>query len=106
MTSFAARSARLHRRRNDWKPHCNFARPVLSPRVAFAGIDRAGRLDGLTVMFRFVPHFEVRMPTDELLENQPSRYVVGIDLGTTNSAVCYVDTHEQPWRVQVLDIPQ
>src|SRR3954453_6959472 len=35
-----------------------------------------------------------------------SRYVVGIDLGTTNSAVCYVDTHEQPWKVRLLEIPQ
>src|SRR6185369_8847663 len=46
------------------------------------------------------------MPTDALLEEQPSRYVVGIDLGTTNSAVCYVDTAEHPWRVRVLEIPQ
>jgi hypothetical protein len=46
------------------------------------------------------------MSADELLESQPSRYVVGIDLGTTNSAVCYVDTHERPWRVRVLEIPQ
>ncbi|MEX2173213.1 MAG: Hsp70 family protein [Pirellulaceae bacterium] len=46
------------------------------------------------------------MSADELLENQPSRFVVGIDLGTTNSAVCYVDTHERPWRVRVLEIPQ
>ncbi len=46
------------------------------------------------------------MSADELVESQPSRYVVGIDLGTTNSAVCYVDTHERHWRVQVLEIPQ
>ncbi len=39
-------------------------------------------------------------------ENAPSRYVVGIDLGTTNSAVCYIDTAERPWRVRVLEIPQ
>jgi molecular chaperone DnaK (HSP70) len=45
------------------------------------------------------------MPVD-LLEALPSRYVVGIDLGTTNSAVCYVDTAEQPWKVRVLEIPQ
>ena len=32
------------------------------------------------------------MSTDLLAEPLPSRYVVGIDLGTTNSAVCYVDT--------------
>ena len=46
------------------------------------------------------------MATDLLLDELPSRYVVGIDLGTTNSAVCYVDTAEKPWRVQVLAIPQ
>ena len=37
---------------------------------------------------------------------KPSRYVVGIDLGTTNSAVCYVDTAEAPWRVRTLPVPQ
>jgi hypothetical protein len=42
------------------------------------------------------------LPFEEL----PSRYVVGIDLGTTNSAVCYVDCQERPWRVRVLEIPQ
>ncbi len=46
------------------------------------------------------------MSTDLLLDELPSRYVVGIDLGTTNSAVCYVDTAERPWRVEVLSIPQ
>jgi molecular chaperone DnaK (HSP70) len=45
-------------------------------------------------------------PADLALEEAPSRYVVGIDLGTTNSAVCYVDTTERPWRVRVLEIPQ
>src|ERR1043166_7749598 len=40
------------------------------------------------------------------LEPLPSRYVVGIDLGTTNSAVCYIDTAEQPWRARVLEVPQ
>ena len=46
------------------------------------------------------------MFADEPLEPQPSRFVVGIDLGTTNSAVCYVDTQERQWRVRVLEIPQ
>ena len=46
------------------------------------------------------------MPAEHLPEDLPSRYVVGIDLGTTNSAVCYVDTAERPWRVRVLEIPQ
>ncbi|MFO0903458.1 MAG: Hsp70 family protein [Pirellulales bacterium] len=39
-------------------------------------------------------------------ELAPSRYVVGMDLGTTNSAVAYVDTLEQPWQVRVFPIPQ
>jgi molecular chaperone DnaK (HSP70) len=40
------------------------------------------------------------------LEELPSRFVVGIDLGTTNSALCYVDTLEQPRQIRVLPIPQ
>jgi molecular chaperone DnaK (HSP70) len=40
------------------------------------------------------------------MEPVASRYVVGIDLGTTNSAMCYVDTEESPWRVQTFVIPQ
>jgi len=40
------------------------------------------------------------------LEELPARYVVGIDLGTTNSAACYVDCQERPWRVRVLGVPQ
>ncbi len=43
---------------------------------------------------------------DPLLDEQPARYVVGIDLGTTNSAVAYVDTLEAEWRVQSFRIPQ
>ena len=44
--------------------------------------------------------------TDIFGEPTPSRYVVGIDLGTTNSAVCYVDTKESPWQIRTLGIPQ
>ncbi|MFZ5832905.1 MAG: Hsp70 family protein, partial [Planctomycetota bacterium] len=40
------------------------------------------------------------------MSETPSRYVVGFDLGTTNSAVCYVDTEEKPWRVRVFAVPQ
>lgn len=36
----------------------------------------------------------------------PSRFVVGIDLGTTNSAVAYVDTGKADWRVRDFAIPQ
>ncbi len=35
-----------------------------------------------------------------------SRYVVGFDLGTTNSAVTYVDTAEEPWRIRTFAVPQ
>lgn len=43
---------------------------------------------------------------DPLIDRPPARYVVGIDLGTTNSAVAYVDTLESPWQVRILLIPQ
>ncbi|HWA98974.1 MAG TPA: Hsp70 family protein [Pirellulales bacterium] len=46
------------------------------------------------------------MTTDDELDPQPSRFVVGIDLGTTNSALAYVDTAEPVWRVRTFDIPQ
>jgi len=39
-------------------------------------------------------------------ENTLSRYVVGFDLGTTNSAVTYVDSSEEPWQVRVFAVPQ
>ncbi len=35
-----------------------------------------------------------------------SRYVVGLDLGTTNSALAYVDTDASPWSIETLAIPQ
>jgi molecular chaperone DnaK (HSP70) len=45
--------------------------------------------------------------SDPLLETPlPSRYVVGIDLGTTNSALAYVDTHRPPWEVRIFSLPQ
>ena len=39
-------------------------------------------------------------------ENGGSRYVVGIDLGTTNSAVGFVDTSQDEWQIQTFAIPQ
>ena len=36
----------------------------------------------------------------------PARYVVGIDLGTTNCAVCFVDTEGSPSLIQTFAIPQ
>ena len=35
-----------------------------------------------------------------------SRYVVGIDLGTTNSALAYVDTSADDWRLHDFAVPQ
>lgn len=43
---------------------------------------------------------------DLTTDQAPARFVVGIDLGTTNSAVCYVDTDRSPWQVDVFPIPQ
>src|SRR5437868_3061546 len=34
------------------------------------------------------------------------RYVVGIDLGTTNSALAYVDTQAEAPQIQVMKVPQ
>lgn len=38
--------------------------------------------------------------------NQASRFVVGLDLGTTNSAMAYVDTSEHPRRIRTFATPQ
>ena len=43
---------------------------------------------------------------DPLIDKAPARYVVGVDLGTTNSAVTYVDTQKSPWQIEFLQIPQ
>jgi molecular chaperone DnaK (HSP70) len=37
---------------------------------------------------------------------QRPRFVAGIDLGTTNSALCYVDTESPNWRIETFAIPQ
>ena len=42
----------------------------------------------------------------ESTESCRSRYVVGIDLGTTNSAMCFVDTGVERWKIATLAIPQ
>ena len=34
------------------------------------------------------------------------RYIIGIDLGTTNSCVAFIDTKERPSRVHPFKIPQ
>ena len=43
-------------------------------------------------------------PADDL--ERPSRYVVGIDLGTTNSAVAFVDTDRADWEIANFPIRQ
>jgi molecular chaperone DnaK (HSP70) len=45
-------------------------------------------------------------PTDREAIQARSRYVVGIDLGTTNSAAAYFDTHEMPRQLRTVEIPQ
>ncbi|MCA9056975.1 MAG: hypothetical protein KDA85_00690, partial [Planctomycetaceae bacterium] len=55
-----------------------------------------------------------RHPADDsLIDEIPAvaRYVVGIDLGTTNSALCYVDTASgaeisEPEAIRVFPVPQ
>lgn len=39
-------------------------------------------------------------------ETKPSRYLVGIDLGTTNCAVGYVDSASQNWAVETFEVVQ
>ncbi len=46
------------------------------------------------------------MPANSSSDATPSRYVVGIDLGTTNSAATFVDTAESPWKVRTFAVPQ
>ncbi|MHC4404752.1 MAG: Hsp70 family protein [Planctomycetota bacterium] len=46
------------------------------------------------------------METVARSQEAPARYVVGFDLGTTNSAASYVDTEESPWRVRTFPVPQ
>ena len=43
---------------------------------------------------------------DPLVDELPSRYIVGIDLGTTNIAVTYVDTKDKNRTVKVFPILQ
>jgi molecular chaperone DnaK (HSP70) len=46
------------------------------------------------------------MPSADLNAAAPSHYIVGIDLGTTNSAMAYVDTQAQVRKVETFRIPQ
>ncbi|WP_442505503.1 Hsp70 family protein [Novipirellula sp. SH528] len=45
-------------------------------------------------------------PIADELETRPSRYVVGIDLGTTNCALCFIDTEKEPWSTETFPIAQ
>ncbi len=51
---------------------------------------------------------EATLPHVMNVENseQPRRYLIGIDLGTTNSAMAFVDTAEKIWAVKDFPIPQ
>ena len=42
---------------------------------------------------------------DSIEPNRP-RYVIGIDLGTTNSAMCFVDTDTERWKIETFTIAQ
>src|SRR5688572_28268109 len=44
--------------------------------------------------------------TPSTADDALSRYIVGIDLGTTNSSAAFVDTAEARWRVRDFAIPQ
>lgn len=46
------------------------------------------------------------METTNIETDTPSRFVVGIDLGTTNCALCFVDTDKPEWSVETFRIPQ
>src|SRR6478609_6659006 len=55
---------------------------------------------------RLTCHPKMLTVTADASPESRSRYVVGIDLGTTNSAVAYVDTNDARWRVRDLPVPQ
>ena len=49
----------------------------------------------------------ISQPTDDNTDKpRRPRYVVGIDLGTTNSAVCFVDTDAESWKIETFTISQ
>lgn len=70
------------------------------------------QFSGYSLIAQTIPHFSVPLqsmpdhPIDPLLDEIPSRYLVGIDLGTTNCAVCYIDTAREAREIKVLSIPQ
>src|SRR5438067_2210960 len=46
------------------------------------------------------------MASESTAERRPGRYVVGIDLGTTNSALAFVDTEQAPGEVRTFPTSQ
>jgi len=44
--------------------------------------------------------------SDDVHEEAPPRFIVGIDLGTTNCAVCFVDTEATQWQVELFRVAQ
>ncbi len=69
------------------------------------GIQRSRRSGVINSVAKVSPS-DAESSLDPLIDERPSRYVVGIDLGTTNSAVTYVDTTETPWQVRVFPVVQ
>lgn len=53
-----------------------------------------------------VPQQQAGEPSAAEGEERSARYIVGIDLGTTNSAVAYVDMQGEPPRVETYAVPQ
>lgn len=49
-----------------------------------------------------------RLPADSVADTptRAPRYVIGIDLGTTNSAMCWVDTEAGEWTIETFPVPQ
>jgi len=62
--------------------------------------------NSLVLGYLVIRNYSMATTFDPLIDRLPARYVVGIDLGTTNSAAAYVDTQESPWQVRMLRIPQ
>ena len=52
------------------------------------------------------PTVDSNLVDPDSTEPRRPRYVVGIDLGTTNSAMCFVDTNVERWKISTFAIPQ
>ena len=78
-----------------------------APNLLDDAVNRAGRAptpsSGLSATFSPWEGEKGRWRGPE--PNRP-RFVVGIDLGTTNSALCFVDTNVTDWQIETFSIPQ